>query len=171
MKKDNKKATKITCIPKEIQVPKEDIKSQIKTGLIQAYDNINNTFDGTIKSALKNGYKLDEHYFIIPRDYFCKLLNEDRLLDLSREFLINTGKEEGIKIGEQNVFDAYLKEGIDLKSQIEKDIKELNYKHGKIKKPTCYTKRCGICEELDVLKAKLEGIKIGEQNVLQGEDK
>jgi hypothetical protein len=101
MKKDNKKATKITCIPKEIQVPKEDIKSQIKTGLIQAYDNINNTFDGTIKSALKNGYKLDEHYFIIPRDYFCKLLNEDRLLDLSREFLINTGKEEGIKIGEE----------------------------------------------------------------------
>lgn len=51
-------------------------------GLTEINKNLEKSFKGTFRSALKNGYEMDKHYVIIDWVYFHKLLKQEFNIDL-----------------------------------------------------------------------------------------
>jgi hypothetical protein len=49
-------------------------------GINKIQDNLKKSFKGTIKSALKNGYKNDKHYVIVDWILFHELLDKEKEL-------------------------------------------------------------------------------------------
>jgi hypothetical protein len=46
-------------------------------GLTEINKNLEKSFKGTFRSALKNGYEMDKHYVIVNWVYFHQLLKEE----------------------------------------------------------------------------------------------
>lgn len=51
-----------------------------KLGVTEINNNLHKSFKGTFRSAMKNGYSLDEHYVIVDWVYFHELLELEREL-------------------------------------------------------------------------------------------
>ena len=100
-------------------------KEQTDTGLMKIDNNLEKSFKGTINSAFKNGYFPQNHYVIVDWCYYHELLAEDKLLKLSREFLINTGIQSErariLGIIKSFDFDKYISIGINEKGKLDDD--------------------------------------------------
>lgn len=90
-------------------------------GVKEIQDNMEKSFKGTFKNAMKNGYDLDTHYVIVDWKFFHELLKkEDDALVENSEVNIGQRGDRKISSGETSLKDTTRKSHIPAHSNFPK---------------------------------------------------